>query len=220
MRSTINDAFSRLEAEKQRRIRDAALMEFAKYGYEQASTNRMVEKADISKGMLFYYFQSKKDLYLYLIEYSFDWISKEYIHLLDESETDLIEKYANAAKTKMMAYTKNPYIFDFLGSLYINEKSVLTEEIQERLEIMKKETMNNLLHQIDYTLFRDDVDTELMMKMIHWIMEGYQQEIIHKLQGKDLSSMDYSPYWEEFSDLLVVLKKVLYRQEEANHDHS
>lgn len=55
--------------EKQARIINAAMKEFVKSGYDKASTNKIVKEANISKGSLFNYFHSKKELYLYLIEY-------------------------------------------------------------------------------------------------------------------------------------------------------
>ena len=37
-------------------------MEFAQSGFEKASTNEIVKRSNISKGSLFNYFNSKKDL--------------------------------------------------------------------------------------------------------------------------------------------------------------
>ena len=51
--------FTELDSEKQERILDAALKEFAEYGYENGSTNRIVKNCGISKGSLFTYFENK-----------------------------------------------------------------------------------------------------------------------------------------------------------------
>ena len=60
--------FTELDEKKQERIIDAALKEFAEYGYENASTNRIVKNCRISKGSLFKYFENKEELYFYLID--------------------------------------------------------------------------------------------------------------------------------------------------------
>ena len=60
--------FEELEKEKQDRILDAAIKEFAEYGYENGSTNRIVSVCGISKGSLFKYFENKEELYFYLID--------------------------------------------------------------------------------------------------------------------------------------------------------
>ncbi len=45
----------------------AALAEFAEHGYEQASINRILAKAGMSKGQFYYHFKNKEGLYFALI---------------------------------------------------------------------------------------------------------------------------------------------------------
>ncbi|MEZ4859890.1 MAG: TetR/AcrR family transcriptional regulator [Caldilineaceae bacterium] len=47
---------------------DAAIDEFVRQGYEQASINRILETAGMSKGQFYYHFKSKEGLYLALVE--------------------------------------------------------------------------------------------------------------------------------------------------------
>lgn len=62
--------FQRLPEEKQHRILDAAITQFAQYGYEQTSVNSVVSEAGISKGSLFQYFGSKFDLFDTVVSYA------------------------------------------------------------------------------------------------------------------------------------------------------
>ena len=64
--------FLNMDKEKQDRIINAAIKEFAQKGYDNASTNEIVKEAGISKGLLFHYFQNKKQLYLFLYEHMID----------------------------------------------------------------------------------------------------------------------------------------------------
>jgi AcrR family transcriptional regulator len=45
----------------------AALDEFAAHGFHDASLNRVIEAAGISKGSMYYYFDSKEDLYAHVV---------------------------------------------------------------------------------------------------------------------------------------------------------
>ena len=76
----MNEAFFALPEEKRQRILNAALEAFAKHEYKKASTDDIAAKAGISKGLLFYYFHNKKELYLYLLEYANEAVS--YTHLI------------------------------------------------------------------------------------------------------------------------------------------
>ena len=64
------DTFYNLDDEKRSRVLDAALEEFGSRSFHQATVGRIVEKADIPKGSFYQYFESKKDLYRYLIKMS------------------------------------------------------------------------------------------------------------------------------------------------------
>ena len=64
-----------MEPEKRERIINAAINEFTKKGYRNASTNEIVKEAGISKGLIFHYFKNKKQLYLFLYDYLI-WILK------------------------------------------------------------------------------------------------------------------------------------------------
>ena len=46
----------------------AALDEFAQHGFHDASLNRVIEAAGISKGSLYYYFDGKEDLFAYVAQ--------------------------------------------------------------------------------------------------------------------------------------------------------
>lgn len=52
------------------RILGAARAEFSARGYEEASLNAIIEQAGISKGVLYYYFNDKTDLYLATVQHA------------------------------------------------------------------------------------------------------------------------------------------------------
>ena len=61
------DTFFNLPEEKRRFILDCAVDEFAEYGFERASTNRIVAAAGIAKGSFYQYFVDKFDVYEYIL---------------------------------------------------------------------------------------------------------------------------------------------------------
>lgn len=59
---------AKLDPELRARILGAACAEFSARGYEEASLNAIIEQAGISKGVLYYYFNDKTDLYLAAVQ--------------------------------------------------------------------------------------------------------------------------------------------------------
>jgi AcrR family transcriptional regulator len=61
--------FINLTKERQKQIIDACLEEFVVHGYKGASLTRIIQKLGLAKGSFYRYFESKMNLYAYLIEY-------------------------------------------------------------------------------------------------------------------------------------------------------
>jgi len=59
--------FLNLSEEKRQTIVNAAVDEFAEYGFEAASINRIVANSGISKGSFYQYFEDKLDVFRYLL---------------------------------------------------------------------------------------------------------------------------------------------------------
>ena len=64
----VRPRFAKLPERQQQAIVQAALDEFAAHGFHDASLNRVIEAAGISKGSLYYYFDGKEDLFAYVAQ--------------------------------------------------------------------------------------------------------------------------------------------------------
>jgi len=60
--------FFNLPPEKRETIMNAAIDEFADYGLENASTNRIVKNSGIAKGSFYQYFEDKQDVFMHMLE--------------------------------------------------------------------------------------------------------------------------------------------------------
>jgi AcrR family transcriptional regulator len=107
--------FFKLEQEKQDKICDVALQEFGTHGYEEASMNSIIKKSGISKGAMYYYFDNKRDIYIYslvkITKSMGDFFPETFDHQSPEEFWDYMAK-AGALKTEMI--TKEPVVFRFL----------------------------------------------------------------------------------------------------------
>lgn len=62
------ERYFKLPEEKRQQLVSAARAEFALHGFEQASYNRIIERAGVSKGAMYYYFADKADLFGEVVE--------------------------------------------------------------------------------------------------------------------------------------------------------
>lgn len=75
--------FDRLSPRKQRRILEAAALEFARHGFTGASLNRIIDAAGISKGAAYYYFDDKADLFAAVLEHGWRTLMPRWPFTLD-----------------------------------------------------------------------------------------------------------------------------------------
>jgi AcrR family transcriptional regulator len=64
--------FAKLPQAQQQAILGAALDEFAAHGFHDASLNRIIDAAGISKGSMYYYFDDKEDLFASVVRVEFE----------------------------------------------------------------------------------------------------------------------------------------------------
>jgi len=79
----MTEIFLRIPEEKQLRVLQAAIDEFAEYGYEHTNTNRIAKAADISVGSLFKYFDSKEDLFITTVKHGSTELKKQLLTLAE-----------------------------------------------------------------------------------------------------------------------------------------
>src|SRR5215471_10775357 len=61
--------FFKLPLTRQEALLEAAAQEFAAHGFEDASLNQILERAGVSKGVAYYYFDDKEDLFLTVVDH-------------------------------------------------------------------------------------------------------------------------------------------------------
>ncbi|MGX7145433.1 TetR/AcrR family transcriptional regulator [Facklamia languida] len=206
----IYSKFNNLKPEKQKQIINAAVKEFVRNGFEKASTNEIVKRANISKGSLFNYFNSKKDLYLYLIEYS----SKAIVNLneeIDLSETDLFKRIERVALQKFYVQQKYPQAFEFLASTKQEESVEVKDIIKQRLNPIYNQAINKLYKDIDYSKFREGIDIEKAIEILNWTMFGVGEKGLKELFTFDDIGKFGEKYLEEWNVYAELLKYSFYK---------
>ncbi len=203
--------FNKLTKEKQQVIMNAAISEFVQSGFDKSSTNEIVKRAKISKGSLFNYFTSKKDLYFYVIDYGVQIIN--YItEQIDLTERDLFQRIENVGLQKMYIQQKNPQVFDFLASTKQEESHEVSDIINQKLGAMYDKSIKKLYEGIDYTKFRDDIDIEKAIEILNWTMFGFGEKGLHQMRTFENVTEFGEHYLNEWKQYAHLLKTSFYKE--------
>lgn len=167
------EKFLNLPIEKQNTIIDAALNSFGTNGYKKTSTSDIAAAAGISKGMVFHYFGSKKDLYFYLVNYCYDLVVNEMDSKFDSTVTDFFDRIMQSSKIKLSVLRKHPGALSFLTSIYFETDQEVEADIKSLLSKSYAIRDKIAFDGIDTTKFKDGIDPHLVMKMLLWMAEGF-----------------------------------------------
>lgn len=208
----IHENFIGLNEQKRDIIINSALMEFAAKGYDLASTNEIVKAAGISKGALFHYFASKKDLFLFLCDYVFEVASREFYEQIGYCGGDLLTRYRRAAMLKGAVYRRYPPIFEFIKRLTAEKSPEIAAELKERVEKTIGYGYECLLGNLDISLFRQDVPAEKIRDLIAWALENYGNRSFELIGDQKIEDIDVDTLYADFDQYLDVLRKCFYKQ--------
>ncbi|MDD3338181.1 MAG: TetR/AcrR family transcriptional regulator [Lachnospiraceae bacterium] len=210
----MNDKFYELPPEKQQRILNAAMEVFGLNEYKRASTDLIAVKAGVSKGLLFYYFYNKKELYLFLFHYVADIMRKQIVNQKFQKITDFYELLAYSAVEKAKILEKNPYILEFAVKAFYSDKEDVSEDLKKMTTDQIKNVYAEYFAHLDLSKFKEDANPMYVYKMLVWMADGYMHDM--KMNGKPVET---DVLMKEFNTWMRMLKKLTYKEEYQDENH-
>ncbi|MFL0168539.1 TetR/AcrR family transcriptional regulator [Candidatus Clostridium helianthi] len=203
--------FLNLDSEKQNRILNAAINEFAEKGYENASTNDIVKEAGISKGLLFHYFKNKKQLFLFLYDYCIDVSLTEFYKKIDLNERDFFVRLRQIHLIKAELLNKYPKMLKFIEVANIEKSS----DIENDLNVINKDELENaskrVFDGIDLSKFRDGIDIEKAINVVIWSFQGFNAKVLEEAKLSSSKQINYDKAFIEAEAYTEMLKSCFYK---------
>lgn len=200
---SLNIVFKPSDLDKRDLIINAALKEFGANSFDKASTNNIVKNAGVSKGLLYHYFKSKKELYDYLTDFIYQTIGDEIREKCDFNEGDFFKRIQNVAMIKINLTNRYPGLYDF-GMKLIKDYSyeeLLAKSKEYNFELFQKIYYEN----IDVSLFKESVDVKVAMTIIQWTIEKFGETFENR------TIVDYNSVIDEMNMYLNPLKDAFYK---------
>jgi TetR/AcrR family transcriptional regulator len=200
-----------LEAKRRDILLNAALKEFATKGFDDASTNVIAKEAGISKGLMFHYVNSKKDLFLFLYDYCADVINKEYLSLMNFNEKDIFKKLRQSYLLQIELLQKHPWIFEFVKINALTKSEEINKELEKRVIEKQLLCLETMFDTVDESKFREGLDVERCKQLIFWANIGFTNQIVEDIRNSEVSELDYDNIVAELDGYLHELRKIYYK---------
>ncbi len=146
-----SDTFLRLNDLKKKKLIDASFKEFSLNNFNDASINRIIKEAGISRGSFYMYFEDKKDLYFYLLEQYGEILSNNMKKDLIKNKGDLFKMFQDNIEESYNSFKNNNINF-FKKSL---ENVTIMEESKRTFGFRDKRLLQELIPNINLELLND-----------------------------------------------------------------
>lgn len=204
--------FKRLPLERQKQIICAAIEEFAHNDFDSASLSKIISRLGIAKGSFYRYFSTKKDLYLYTIEYmrqvGFKSMGPIFIH----PKADFFEMLSEMFMKTLQLEDEYPHSMQF-SIMISNQKT--KRILGPKLSEWKQQRNDNLLKLIQFyqakNNIRADIDSEVLVYLLQHVLEA-AREYFNEKHSKTLISLKdqteirniLSSFWSVFKSGLSI----------------
>lgn len=201
----LSTLFWGLKDEKREAIMSAGISEFGSYGYENSSTNRIVQKAGISKGSLFKYFPSKEDFYFYILEQITAELISDLEGKTDALPTELFQRIIAYSALEFAWYMQYPEKGRMIIKAFAKSDTAIYRKTVSKYGTSQKDLTDFFLQDVDTSRFRGDRQKTLCM--IQWFLKGFNEDFLDRISMGEDDNLDklkweYTASLSEYMELL------------------
>lgn len=207
--------FYELDMDKQKRILEAGISEFATCGYESCSTNKIVQKAGISKGSLFKYFQNKEELYFHIL----DCVTKELEEAIVEGAVnlpkELLERIVKCSELEFFWYIRNPIKCKLITAAFTENVEEIYQKVRMRYKYKEQDIYYSLMEDIDESTLR--WDKQRTVAILKWFLKGFNDDFNEHIElsnGMNIENIK-EEYVKKLTEHIMILKYGLVNEGEV-----
>jgi len=193
--------------EKVKSITIAALEVFSNNDYDKASTNMIVKKAGVPRGVLYYYFKNKEELFEYLIYQSQEIFILETEKRVDLDDSDYLNRLKSVIMTKVITTSYMPFLAEFAEKV---SKDSLIDEYIDYISKSKKLLKQIMEQNLDFSVLKEDVDVDMFKKMAYLSIGGEINNLI-KEKGVGVLTTERDKMIDLIDRQIVFLKYHFYK---------
>ena len=201
--------FLNLPKEKRDNIVNAAIDEFAEYGLENASTNRIVANSGISKGSFYQYFEDKQDVFMYLLTL----LENEKMEYFADKHPpsmnmDTFEYFRWMIKIGMEFNTSQPRMTQAVSRVLLGEGLYYGNMFAD----IREKTSQGLRSMIEQAAARGEVDPSVDVDLAVMVMETWSNAISTYILQEGMKQKDIMK-WVRSAKVQEKIDKLLYVME-------
>ena len=155
------------------KILDAAVKEFSHIRYEKASINQICRDGGISKGRLYYYYESKEQLYYAAAQRCFSRLGDHVCAFTPQPELPMEENILRFIAVWQDLWRSNPQTAYFMGRVRLSPPDSLRESIIALFVSLRERVLVVKLQEIFRIYFPGDETRQRLFAAISYVAISY-----------------------------------------------
>lgn len=179
-----------LETPRLKKLLDTAAKEFAAFGFKGASLNRILARANISKGVAYYHFKDKSDLFGAVVKFYWDHVMEEVQFKPAElTAKDYWPRLADLYLRTTLLSLRSPWMLGMMKTMLTIPREVRTRGPVARMVDDFRALLSGLVKRgQELDLIRTDLEEEFIVAVLMGMDEGSDHWLSE--HAKDMSQKD------------------------------
>jgi AcrR family transcriptional regulator len=195
--------------EKANSIIRAAFEVFSLNDKEKASTNSVVKKAGISRGLLYHYFKDKQDLFDFLVYFSVKEMVTTMKENLDWEDRDYLNRIRQVITYKFAVMDRYPYMLEFFDKY---SREITRVSVRDHVEEISPGMGDKIYtHNLDYNLVKPGVDIDKMKQVVRHTLTGMVMELWNEARARG-DSLGQDEVMRQCDEFIQFFREQFYNQ--------
>ena len=205
------DTFYNLPFEKQEKVMRSAISEFINQGFEKANVGAIAKNAGVAKGSMYQYFENKRELFLFSVRWSMEFLVKKYDKYitLKDKELSVFDFFYQNSKDMWLQMRDERELVIFIQDVFLGKYNSLSDESMTYMIKLSDEYLLNLIKAGKSNgSIRKDIDDNILSLFITGVSFKIKEYLMKKARnlGEDIVDEDFEVYEKEIKAMIELLK--------------
>lgn len=206
----MKEAFYKIPPVKRERIITNSIEEFAEWGYEKGSTDRIIARCGISKGGLYEYISSKEELFLFVVDHTYgllyDYIIENITAGGKSIPADVLDRFSLVSSTAIDFYIDNPALI----KLIVKTNHVVDLDIAAKVHAIFINRFRGVFGDADESRLAHS--GARILELMEWLLLKTRNDFMENfIRGKNTKTIRRD-YLREWDFIISVMKNGIYKK--------
>ncbi|GFZ33441.1 AcrR family transcriptional regulator [Clostridium zeae] len=208
------NTFFNLNEEKREKVMRAAVSEFSNNGFENANIGNIAKTASVAKGSMYQYFENKKELFLFSLQWSLELVMNKYgkYLVLADDNINIFDYLYQSSKDMWSQVNDEREVIIFIQDVFLGKYNHLTNESMKYMMKVSDEYILKIVQDGKRNgSIRTDIEDEIIALFISGVSMKIKERMMNRAReaGEDIVDESFEIIEKDIKSMIELLKNGL-----------